>query len=809
MKRPLTGLVVAFASGIWIGSLVNWPVPVVLYLAAGLLAGFLLVCRTRFAFAFFLASIFAVGVFAYRHAVTISSPTHITRLLERRDQNVIVRGVIVSDTGYRVEEGELASAERPRFELELQALRQGDQWQRADGRLLVFVSEAREPQPLRYGDVIECSAILRVPPALRNPGTFDWRAWLARRNIAFTATIRKSDLCEVHEHDKGNAVIALSLRLREYFERALRFGLEDDPKLTGVLAGMVIGQRSEIPPDTYADFQRTGVFHVFAINGLHVGLVTAVVLVILRTLRIPRRWCGVVAIPLLVLYVFATGAHPGAVRALVMACVWLIGWTLVRPTDSLNNLAAAALVILVFDPTQLFDGGFVLSFVVVIALVTLTPRIEAKFKALIAPDPLVPRQLLSPWRGLVESPAIWALRLVSASLAAWIGLLPLLAVYFHLFTPISILGNVLVIPLLGFIIALGLVSMLAYAVWPWLALALNNANFFILSTMIGGVARLGNLPYGHQFVQSPPLWMVWAYYVVGILLLSRWISWPRRRMAAAIAVPALGVALFLSHPREEVVEITVLDLNDGASIFLNAPGEQHDVLIDGGGDWSGLRVVIPFLRAQGVDRLARVVLTRGDKPHAAGLVLAVREIPSGEAMYSGVPSLSKFYRQWITEMRIRQIPIRTVHAGDEVPVAPDLRVRVLNPPRDGIGNRSADNSLVLALEFGPTRVLLMSDAGETVERRLLAGTEDLRAQLVIKGRHEKESSCTDEFLDAVRPEAVVVAANTRPSNRYPQPDLRERLERRHVASYRTDETGAVTIRLTKVGYTIRTCLASQ
>jgi competence protein ComEC len=327
--------------------------------------------------------------------------------------------------------------------------------------------------------------------------------------------------------------------------------------------------------------------------------------------------------------------------------------------------------------------------------------------------------------------------------------------------------------------------------------------------MIGGVERLGNLPYGHQFVQAPPLWLVWAYYLVGILLLANRVSWARRRMAAVIAVPALGVALFLSHPREEAVEITVLDLNDGASIFLNAAGEQHDVLIDGGGDWSGQRVVIPFLRAQGVDRLAGVILTRGDKPHAAGLVLAVREIPTGEAMYSGVPSLSKFYRQWITEMRLRQIPIRTIHAGDEVPVAPDLRVRVLNPPRDGIGNRSADNSLVLSLEFGPTRVLLMSDAGETVERRLLAGTEDLRAQLVIKGRHEKESSGTDEFLDAVRPEAVVVAANTRPSSRYPQPDLRERLERRHVAIYRTDETGAVTIRLTKRGYTIRTCLASR
>lgn len=806
MKRPLTGLVVAYASGIWVGSLVNWPVQALFCVAAGLLVVFLLFCRTRFSFASLLALVFAVGILGYRHAVTISSPVHITRLLESRDQNVVLRGRIVGDTGYRADEREPGSTDRLRFELELEAIRQTGQWQRADGEILVFVSETREPQPLQYGDVIECSAILRVPPTMRNPGTFDWRAWLARRKIQFTATIRKTDLCVVREHDRGNPVTALSLRLRERFESALRLGLDGEPRLAGVLAGMVIGQRSEIPPDTYADFQQTGVFHVFAINGLHVGLVTVIVVLTLRLLRVPRRWCGLVAIPLLVLYVFATGAHPGAVRALVMACVWLIGWMLVRPTDSLSNLGAAALVLLIWDPTQLFDAGFVLSFTVVVAIVVLTPRIEARLKALIAPDPLLPQNFVPRWRWLVERPVVWTLRLLSCSLAAWIGLLPLMAVYFHLFTPISILANLLVIPLLGFIIALGIVSMLAYAIWPWLTLTLNNANFFLLSTMIGGVERLGNLPYGHQFVQAPPLWWVWAYYLVGILLLANRVSWARRRVIAAIAVPALGVALFLSYTHEEAVEITVLDLNDGVAIFLNAPGEQHDVLIDGGGDWSGQRVVIPFLRAQGVDRLARVVLTRGDKPHAAGLVRAVREIPTGEAMYSGVPSLSKFYRQWITEMRIRQIPIRAVHTGDGVPVAPGLHVRVLNPPHDGIGNRSADNSLVLALEFGPTRVLLMSDAGETVERRLLVSTEDLRSQLIIKGRHEKESSCTDEFLDAVRPEAVVVAANTRLSSRYPQPDLRERLERRRVPVYRTDETGAVTIRLTKSGYTIRTCL---
>ncbi len=809
MKRPLTGLVVTFASGIWVGSLVDWPVPVLCYSAAGLLVAFLLLYRTRFSLAVLLPLVFAAGILAYRHATTNSSPDHITQLLERRDQNVVLRGTIISDTGYRDEQAADAATDRLRFDLKLDALMQAGQWRAAEGKLLVFVSENRPPEPVHYGDVIECSAILRVPPRARNPGTFDWRAWLERRNIHFTATIRKTDFCVVREKGKGNPVTALSLRLREQFERALHFGLEDEPKLAGVLAGMIIGERSEIPPETYANFQRTGVFHIFSVSGLNVALVTAVVVVALRLMRIPRRWCGLAAIPLLVLYVFATGSRPGAVRALVMACVWLIGWMLVRPSDALNNLAAAALVILVYDPPQMFDGGFVLSFTVVAALVTLTPPIQEKLNTLVAPDPLLPQQFVPRWRKLVDGPWTWLVMTVSGSLAAWVGLLPLMAWYFNLFTPISILANVLVIPLLGLITALGMMAMPAHALWPWLALTFNNANFFLLGVMIRGVEWLGSVPGGHHFVQAPPLWFVWAFYGAGVLLLTRQISWQRKRWAVAVAVPALSVALIFAGWRRDAVELTVLDLNDGVSIFLNLPGERNDLLIDGGSDWSGRRVVVPFLRAQGVDRLGAVILTRGDKAHAAGLSVVVGEIPAGRAIHSGIASRSKFYGQWLEAMRRGGVPVGVLRGGDRLELQRDFGIRVLHPPRGRTHDRSDDNSLVLAVEYGPTRVLLMSDAGETVERQLLKSAGDLRAQVILKGRHGKEPSCTAPFLDAVQPEAVVAVVNVRPSGRYLESGLRERLKQRGVVLYRTDETGAVIIRLTAAGYAIRTWLGSD
>jgi competence protein ComEC len=275
-------------------------------------------------------------------------------------------------------------------------------------------------------------------------------------------------------------------------------------------------------------------------------------------------------------------------------------------------------------------------------------------------------------------------------------------------------------------------------------------------------------------------------------------------MVLGVAVPAFCVAVVVWLWPNNAVEITALDLRDGMAVFVNTPGERNDWLLDGGGDWSGERVVVPYLRGQGVDRLNTVLLTRGDKAHAAGLSAVVEKIGAVRAAHGGTGSRSKFLWSWLELMRERKLEIVTVREGDEWLIGPGIRVRVLNPPRDSLYTRSDDNAVVLLVESGRTRLLLTSDTGSSVERRLLEQHADVRASVVVKGRHSDESSCTDEFLDAVKPEAIVQCASASSIDRYPQPDLRDRLRQRGVAYYRTDETGAVTIRITPQGYSIRT-----
>ena len=205
-----------------------------------------------------------------------------------------------------------------------------------------------------------------------------------------------------------------------------------------------------------------------------------------------------------------------------------------------------------------------------------------------------------------------------------------------------------------------------------------------------------------------------------------------------------------------------------------------------------------------MDRLGSVVLTSKDKAHIAALGKIIADVPIRQVVMSDMPSRSVPYQQWRAQVNARRIPVRTVHAGAQWNVQ-QLKLTALNPPSDARSARADDNSLVLLLEYGPTRVLWMSDAGETVEHRLVASGLDLRCPVLIKASHNKEPSGTDELLDAVRPELVVQIANAWPVHRYPDPALRERIEQHGARWLRTDDAGAVTIHLTPRGYWVQAC----
>jgi competence protein ComEC len=340
-----------------------------------------------------------------------------------------------------------------------------------------------------------------------------------------------------------------------------------------------------------------------------------------------------------------------------------------------------------------------------------------------------------------------------------------------------------------------------------LAEIFNNANYLVLGVLQAAVDSLGRIPGGHLFVKAPPTWWAVLYYAGLLLALAPRIARPWRLRLVLVGAPLVALTWMFVVDRDRGTVITVLDLYRGQAVFVDVAGEHDDFLVDTGDDHGGARIVVPFLHAHGVDRLDRVIVSRPTKAHVGGFDALSRMVPFRRVLDNGLPVRSAYYDRWRERLDTGSWETDTLRAGDSWETRDGMTVRVLHPPRDWNRPRSADNALVLALEQDRRRVLLLPSAGETVERALLTQPPDqLRADVIVRGTHGREPSCTEPFLDVVKPRVVVLAGPAGTSRfgvRDPvEPDLVDRLRNRSIEVFRTAESGAIRIRLNERGYSI-------
>lgn len=537
--------------------------------------------------------------------------------------------------------------------------------------------------------------------------------------------------------------------------------------------------------------------HLFAIDGLRIGLISGMLVTLLRVLQVSRGWCGAVAIPAIWFYTAATGWESSAVRASLMMSIVLGGWALKRPADLLNSLAGAAFLILLWDPRQLFEASFQLSFFVMLTIALLLPRLNELSDGLMKPDPLLPAGLVPQWRrGLTLSVRLLA-RYFSLSLAAWIGSIPLSAFYFHLFSPISPLANVIAVPLGTFALMANLGALLCGTWLPFITGLFNNAAWFLMLEM-GKVSEWSTrIPASYLYVRAPSWIWVGIYYAVLVVLLSPWMNTTPRRILGVAGAILIAAAYFVcgSHGRNET-ELTVLPLNGGHAIFADAGANKNDWLIDCGNVDAVNFTVKPFLQAHGMNSLPRLVLTEGDARNCGGAEMLDSCFGIRQLWTSSVRFRSPVYKKIVASFDAPPSRRNVLHSGDIVGYW-----HVLWPDADDDFKRADDNALVLMGNFYGRRVLLLSDLSTAGQNQLLAGTNDLRADIVISGLPNEGEPLCDALADAVQPRLIVIA-----DSQYPRPagtKLRERLEERGVPVVYTSESGAVKVVLDKTGWTYK------
>ena len=375
-------------------------------------------------------------------------------------------------------------------------------WERAVGLVQVSVygkntmHDYGRDTILDYGKRIRVRGTLRKPPPPQNPGQFDYSSYLARKGIYGLMAIYNKGQIEQLGTGKVNPFVRLALSIKDRMRGIIKETLQYPQDV--LLSGILLGERQQVPEELKEVFIHSGTIHILAISGLHVGLVVVIFMVLLRTIRIPRKIRAILTIALVILYALITGGRPSVIRASIMAISILSAVAVGRDSDLLNSLSLAALLILAFNPLGLFDSGFHLSFAAVLSIIYLAPKIDSLF-----PKGYPPGSTLKGY----------FLKSLSVILAAQLGILPLIAYYYSLFSPVALVANFMVVPLLGVVVALGFSTCLSGLLFLPLAQVFGAANGAVLRGMVSSVKLFSSLPLAFIYLGSPRIGFIVIYYL--------------------------------------------------------------------------------------------------------------------------------------------------------------------------------------------------------------------------------------------------------------------------------------------------------
>jgi competence protein ComEC len=516
-------------------------------------------------------------------------------------------------------------------------------------------------EPFAYGDELIAQGQFSVPSAPMNPGEFDYRAYLRRKNIYLSFRAHHDVPAEVIAHHKENVFVAAALSMRHRLAEILQQGLQDDPEVAQTIQGMVLGARSETSSELKKLFEETGTIHLFAASGLQVSLFAGLVWNGIRYIRLPRRWVALGIVPIVISYCAITGFYPATVRATVTAVLLAIGFSLERPVAMINSLCASGLLILLHDTQELFQIGFQLSFAAVLAILIAVRPLGCLLFRPFQVDPFLPLQLLQPWHRFCLKSAERSCEALSLCIVCWAATLPILILHEHHISLVAIFANLVVVPLATMVMLLGVAAMLSANLFGGIVICLNNTSWLITKA---------------------------------ILLALR----------AAIMLPCHCVNV---SPANVFQNDRVTILCEASELVLHVHETNQDWLVNTGKPSQWNRITEPYLQSQGVNRIAKIVLCRTLARQAETLEQAKKSFAIGET----VSTIGSSIQIKLGEFRVLILPelneeIVNALPNGHVDVVCYGRVRTRHVPRDSLVAKLAPDVVISS----GTRTEIMADS---------------------------------------------------------------------------------------------------
>jgi len=806
LRRPLICILISLITGIVAGSYFYCPYNILLITAGLILLLVFISYRKQWfvaCFVFIICFAFLLGLFDIQKQNYFHKDNQ--NILSYTDHGKItLEGLVI--------ESPLSYIDKNVLIVKCLRVLQNDSYTPASGNIRLVIPTNINFQ---YGDFIRFQCSLKKIRNFNNPGGFDYERFMAFQGIFVSGFIHETSEIILLRKNTANSMRLKLEEFRSYLKAIIRNNSFSPEK--EIIEAMTLGNQNEIPADIRDNFSKTGTSHILSISGLHIGMVGAtfflMIFFILKSseylmLRFKIiQLAAASAFIIVVLYAFIAGMGIPVMRATLMAFIFLMALLSGKQYDLYNTLILAALIILVIFPESLFDISFQLSFTSVWAIILIVPRFNK-----------LPQENISVFPYWIQSVIRYVYLTMIVSIAATLGTLPLIMYYFNRISFVTIMANIIAVPLLG-------------------TLTLSLSMFFILfsfSTVISGffvqlasfftqisiniINKLASLPFSYLSVTKPHIMEIAVFYAM-IIMMMQWIDKKKglTRKGSAFKFTAIKYLLiiallffaaditylmFKDHLSSDL-KVTMIDVGQGNSALVQFPGGSN-MLIDGGGFMKssfdvGKSVVAPLLYKKGIKEVEIAVLSHPHPDHLLGLIYILNNFNVREIWKTNLSIKTDVFPDWEKAIQINHINVSPLSNKSPEKIMNGVTVSVLWPSDDYLKNirnfsydTENDSSLVLKITYGNVSFLFPGDISSDIEKTLVQSRIDLQSDVLLIPHHGSNQSSCPEFIHAVSCRYAVVSAGKSNVFRHPHPAVIEKYRKAGAEIFRTDQHGAIT-----------------
>lgn len=631
---------------------------------------------------------------------------------------------------------------------------------------------------LELGDEIIFTAVLKQPLANTNPKLFNYKLNLLTENIFATTTIKEYSIIAINKPE-----LSLGLRTKLRFTKRIeeRFDHYLTDRNSNIMKSIVLGKYSYLDEENINRFRNLGLAHILAVSGLHIGIIAVIFIYFFAYLGLNRKINIVLTIAILWTYAYIIGSPPSVLRANIMFSMLLLSELLREPYDSINILFFSCFLIIIKNPYIIFNLGFQLSYLATLFLLYLGPKLNNLFP-----------------------------KSIGGILAVQIGLFPVQAYYFNRIPTLTIIANLLFVPLFSLCLVLGIILLfLPFFMWP-IGNSIGIIINFLLNMEFLGIEILSSFPKLTLKFSSPSILGILLYYLLLFILFgSIKIEKLNKYIVKSIVVYLILILIinlfYLSL--DQSLNIKFIDVGQGDSILIQT--QEGNYLIDTGGNIFGnfdigKNILYPYLEKEGVFKLKGVFISHFDVDHCKSLTYLIDNMEI-ENIYFGYIRPGNIYCDEIIEKaKSKEIPISILEIGDNFKLDYNTSITVLGPSKEILNNsQNSDNdlSMVLMLNYFNRSILFTGDIEKIGEKFLIQNTNK-KVDFLKVPHHGSKTSSTEELLDLIKPSIGFISVGRNNSFGHPHSEVLERYNSRSIELFRTDELGLINLVLNKNDYEI-------